>query len=650
MRFNTLVPSLAGMAILFAGCAGEFQNYPLAYSKNKPVTDITDTAKQETVVRALSELYGPSPREIKVPEGLGLRNGGAYLANYTLVDGQTVPLAVVDQAGEKQPLAGGYSLYRKHCLHCHGVSGDGNGPTSDFLYPRPRDYRKGVFKFTSTQAGAKPSRDDLWRTINYGLHGTSMPGFEALMTQAEIQQVIDYVIFLSIRGESEILIAQDVADGAWDEQIESDAPQQGFAQTDWTKPSSTSAIYPLAKELAMMVGEKWSSAGDQVFNPPVPRVEPTNESILRGRELFLGYTKERLECWGCHGIQAAGNGKSFVDKKVFENVMFRKQVYQSIYTVDDRNMAVFEASASRLTQEQDERHARLRTLGLGGHGHDQHEGHNSVLNGLSVTVTFKPDQIGTRAEEIQSHLEHEFAGMKLTVKTDGTSDRPSITVAPPHPLKPELLSDLTHLFKMSVLSQVSNIGDGKGWVITYNGSIETTADASPQEQLFAKRRSELLGSAIRKHLLELLPGSQVNVVLSDTPADVETVIAAVSDSDSVKSTGVKILVDELVNDVKGYFSKIQTDWNGSMDDWQWPLRPANLNTGVYKGGRRPIDLYWRIAKGINGAKMPAHESTIKPEQIWDLVNFVIALPSRPELLRDATEPVRNDAPAQVASK
>ena len=30
-----------------------------------------------------------------------------------------------------------------------------------------------------------------------------MPAFEALMTPAEIEQVIDYVIFLSMRGETE---------------------------------------------------------------------------------------------------------------------------------------------------------------------------------------------------------------------------------------------------------------------------------------------------------------------------------------------------------------------------------------------------------------------------------------------------------------
>ena len=47
-------------------------------------------------------------------------------------------------------------------------------------------------------------------------------------------------------------------------------------------------------------------------------------------------------------------------------------------------------------------------------------------------------------------------------------------------------------------------------------------------------------------------------------------------------------------------------WTKSLDVWDNPLRPANLIEGTYKGGRRPLDLYWRIAKGINGAKMPAH--------------------------------------------
>jgi hypothetical protein len=79
-------------------------------------------------------------------------------------------------------------------------------------------------------------------------------------------------------------------------------------------------------------------------------------------------------------------------------------------------------------------------------------------------------------------------------------------------------------------------------------------------------------------------------------------------------------------------------WNNSLDEWDNPLRPANLNRGIYKGGRRPIDLYWRIAKGINGAKMPAHFPAVDAEKIWDIVNFVMALPYEPALLDGATLP------------
>jgi len=87
-----------------------------------------------------------------------------------------------------------------------------------------------------------------------------------------------------------------------------------------------------------------------------------------------------------------------------------------------------------------------------------------------------------------------------------------------------------------------------------------------------------------------------------------------------------------------YDEKVRDLWSKSLDDWGNALRPANLNRGIYKGGRRPLDLYWRIAKGINGAKMPAHYPNLEPERIWDLVNFVLELPYEPALLEGATLP------------
>ena len=103
-------------------------------------------------------------------------------------------------------------------------------------------------------------------------------------------------------------------------------------------------------------------------------------------------------------------------------------------------------------------------------------------------------------------------------------------------------------------------------------------------------------------------------------------------------------------DPRAYDDKVRDLWKNSLDDWGQPLRPANLNRGVYKGGRRPIDLYWRIAKGINGAKMPAHYPTIEPERIWDLVNFVLELPYEPKLLHGATLPSAAPAPAPAVAR
>ena len=51
-----------------------------------------------------------------------------------------------------------------------------------------------------------------------------------------------------------------------------------------------------------------------------------------------------------------------------------------------------------------------------------------------------------------------------------------------------------------------------------------------------------------------------------------------------------------------------------------PIRnaiPRNLRLGIYRGGRRPLDLYRRAFSGINGTPMPAAPGVIKPEQVWN---------------------------------
>jgi mono/diheme cytochrome c family protein len=419
-----------GLALSATGCSDAWNAGPMQYIDNAALeAKVKDPGLRDKVRKSLADLFGESPQHIRVPEGTGLPAGGLYLANlaqegegadakiYQIYEDAKLSgpakLAMSD-LGDGRPQAGGYAIYRRNCLHCHGVSGAGDGPTAPFLYPVPRDYRKGIFKFTSTIGGKKPTRDDLRRTIKNGLHGTSMPAFDALLGPDEIEQVVDYVIFLSMRGETELLLVEEAS------------------IADEKDPNALGA--DLVKDVANSVFTKWKEAPSQVLNPPSPRTPSTRESILRGREMFLGKTSEKLECSGCHGPLARGDGPSFVSQDIFNEVVF----------------------------------------------------------------SGNPSELAARVEQL----------------------------------------------------------------------------------------------------------------------------------------------DE----------KTKTLWKQKADEWGNPLRPANLNRGVYKGGRRPIDIFWRIAKGINGAQMPAHyPSPLNEAKVWDLVNFVLALPYNPDLLKDASPAATGTAVAARAT-
>jgi mono/diheme cytochrome c family protein len=62
------------------------------------------------------------------------------------------------------------------------------------------------------------------------------------------------------------------------------------------------------------------------------------------------------------------------------------------------------------------------------------------------------------------------------------------------------------------------------------------------------------------------------------------------------------------------------------DAWGTITKPVDLTQGIYHGGRRPIDLYWRIYSGINGSGMTAFGAQIPSKDIWDIVHFIQAMP------------------------
>ena len=150
-----------------------------------------------------------------------------------------------------------------------------------------------MFKFTSTPYGARPHRDDLIRTVTNGLHGTSMPAFEALLSDDEIKQVVDYVIFLSIRGETELELI-DV--GAISDENDINTLSTGCG------PGSGRRGFQQVED-----GPDGRSSIRRLPGPP-----STRESILRGRDLFLGKTKEQARLHRVPRRAGTGDGPSFV--------------------------------------------------------------------------------------------------------------------------------------------------------------------------------------------------------------------------------------------------------------------------------------------------------------------------------------------------
>jgi mono/diheme cytochrome c family protein len=61
------------------------------------------------------------------------------------------------------------------------------------------------------------------------------------------------------------------------------------------------------------------------------------------------------------------------------------------------------------------------------------------------------------------------------------------------------------------------------------------------------------------------------------------------------------------------------------------LRPRDFTRGVFHGGDRPVDQYWRVYVGIKGTPMPPHgpapgsNGVLTPAEIWDVVNYARSL-------------------------
>lgn len=143
-------------------------------------------------------------------------------------------------------LARGRNIYLHMCAFCHGEDGNGGGIATDYLYPWPRDFRKGIFKFRSTPTGTLVRDEDIYRTITLGIAGTAMPAWGDALSPEDTWALVNLIKSFSKRFRKE-------------------APGQAIK------------IEPVAS---------------------------TPERIARGKELFF-----QNKCNDCHGDSGKGDGR-----------------------------------------------------------------------------------------------------------------------------------------------------------------------------------------------------------------------------------------------------------------------------------------------------------------------------------------------------
>jgi mono/diheme cytochrome c family protein len=170
-----------------------------------------------------------------------------------------LPTSGATKAGALGAEQRGKAIYEQHCAACHGLNGDGNGPATVWLFPKPRNFNAGLFKIQSTPSGALPTDEDLFQTITRGMPGSSMPSFSYLSEQ-ERREVAQYVKWLT-----------------------AEADDQGNRINKFEEAKGE--LKP-PREV-----------------PPEPGVNV--EALVQGKEVFT-----RLQCATCHGEHGQADGPS----------------------------------------------------------------------------------------------------------------------------------------------------------------------------------------------------------------------------------------------------------------------------------------------------------------------------------------------------
>ena len=301
----------------------------------KEATTLTIQLDDKTIASQIvpglqfSRLYEDIEKEFLATQA---SEGGSRVVSFNASSGELVldnPIAVEGLKGAKfsidaeQKLLFGQKIYKKQCMHCHGFSGDGKGPTAGYMNPKPRDFRLGKFKFTSTAATERASHADLLHILDEGIPGTFMPSFK-ILPQEKQDAVVLYVKYLAMRGELEKKISTNLS---FDYSTKSVQEQQEDAEDEAERKTILEEIQASWKDyhkedlpldaLGILEGVKddWERADskESIVTPSIARPKPNEKSLANptltslqnGRKLFLS---KKAQCVTCHGKLGHGDG------------------------------------------------------------------------------------------------------------------------------------------------------------------------------------------------------------------------------------------------------------------------------------------------------------------------------------------------------
>ena len=285
--------ALVACSLALAGCGDQFNAGPLRYVESETMgVDLEGQAQAP----------GGRPQGVGQPlRRVAAGDQGPARARASPMGGSTWPIGrsidgkprvphdprpgdeAADRAGR-----GATALYRNHCLHCHGVSGAGDGPTSTFLYPPPSRLSQGplqvhVHPHRRQADPRRPAQDDPQRPARHldaRLRGPDEP-----------------------RRDRAGHRLRDLPEHAGRDRAGAD--RRGRDRRRDGPPTRCPTTRPGRSPRASSTSGRRPSRRSSTRR--CRAVPPTRESS-RGRELFLGQnqTAEKLECTSCHGPQAEG--------------------------------------------------------------------------------------------------------------------------------------------------------------------------------------------------------------------------------------------------------------------------------------------------------------------------------------------------------